>query len=94
MGRMARKQLYIEGAQDVALQREARRLGVTQAEVVRRAIDAWLAHAADDVRERAWQGFAEVAAEAQARYDTSRPPTPWTFSREDAYEGRTGRRGT
>ena len=36
---MIRKQLYIEEAQDKALKRRAKELGVTEAEVVRRALD-------------------------------------------------------
>jgi hypothetical protein len=38
--RMVRKQLYITRSQDRALKRRARELGVTEAEVIRRAIDA------------------------------------------------------
>jgi hypothetical protein len=36
---MIRKQLYLEETQDRALKRRAKELGVTEAEVVRRALD-------------------------------------------------------
>lgn len=36
---MIRKQLYLEEAQDKALKRRAKELGVSEAEVVRRALD-------------------------------------------------------
>lgn len=36
---MIRKQLYLEKTQDRALKRRAKELGVTEAEVVRRALD-------------------------------------------------------
>jgi hypothetical protein len=39
---MIRKQVYIESYQDVLLKKKARSLGVTEAELVRRAIEAHL----------------------------------------------------
>ena len=42
MTRMVRKQLYIDERQDTLLQREAARRGVTQARVIRDAIDEHL----------------------------------------------------
>lgn len=40
MSRMVRKQVYIEPAQEKLLKRRARELGVTEAELVRRGIEA------------------------------------------------------
>ena len=40
---MIRKQLYLEASQDRALKRRAKALGVSQAELLRRALDAALA---------------------------------------------------
>lgn len=40
--RMVRKQLYIEESQDKALKRRAKKLGISEAEVVRKALDAAL----------------------------------------------------
>ena len=39
MRRMVRKQVYIEPGQDARLKRQAAQLGVTEAELIRRAID-------------------------------------------------------
>jgi len=39
---MIRKQVYIESYQDVLLKKKARSLGVTEAELVRRALEAHL----------------------------------------------------
>jgi hypothetical protein len=41
--RMVRKQLHIEERQDKALKRRAKKLGISEAEVVRAALDAALA---------------------------------------------------
>jgi len=52
VGRMVRKQLYLDETQDRELGRRARLLGVTQAELVRRALDDFLSgerHSARDV---------------------------------------------
>jgi hypothetical protein len=39
MNRMVRKQIYIESEQDARLKERARELGLTESEVIRRAID-------------------------------------------------------
>lgn len=39
MGRMIRKQIYIEPEQEAMLKRQAKELGVTEAELIRKAID-------------------------------------------------------
>lgn len=43
MTRMIRKQIYIESHQDGILKQKARSLGITEAEVIRRAIDHHMA---------------------------------------------------
>ncbi len=65
MARMVRKQLYIDEAANRELDRRASSLGVTQAELVRRAIARFLANERDGVRESAlgeleaaWRGAA------------------------------------
>lgn len=89
MGRMVRKQLYIDDEQDAALKAEAERLGVTQAEVVREAISAWLDEARARTRDEAWadllKTWAEIDAQAAA---CTEPREPYKFRREDAYEDR------
>jgi hypothetical protein len=46
MGRMVRKQLYMDDRLDHELSQAAERMGVSQAEVVRRAVDAFLSEEA------------------------------------------------
>lgn len=67
MGRMVRKQLYIDDRQDQALAAEAERLGVTQAEIVRRAIDAWLSDASPESRRAAWKRAQKIMREIRAK---------------------------
>ncbi len=49
MTRMVRKQVYIDAAQDTLLQLEAKRRGVTQARLIREAIDALFARPQVDI---------------------------------------------
>ena len=56
MPRLVRKQIYIEPRQDAVLKQKARLLGVTEAEVIREAIDRQMASVGLDVRDRkAWE---------------------------------------
>ena len=92
---MVRKQLYLEAAQDRALKRRARALGVSEAEVVRAALDMALTPGlmehADPPRpghERALRAVLEGCEEiARAR---TGPTLRWT--REELYEERESRR--
>jgi predicted DNA-binding protein len=52
---MVRKQLYLTAEQDRRLARRASTLGVTQAELVRVAIDRFLAEKEADTQTRAWE---------------------------------------
>jgi hypothetical protein len=54
MGRMVRKQLYLDETQDHELVSRARLLGVTQAELVRRAVDRYLADEGRSGDSAAW----------------------------------------
>jgi hypothetical protein len=88
---MVRKQVYIEPAQDRFLKRRANELGVTEAELIRRAIDAL---AQTPARPRfdpdAWEAVL-ASMDERARV----PPTgePRTWRREELYEERLGRFG-
>ena len=86
MTRMVRKQLYIDEAQDAFLQRESDRLGLTQADIVRHAIDQLRSKASTDARtvaraeiESLWSELSQDSGE------------PYRFRRGDAYEGGRGR---
>ena len=57
MGRMVRKQLYLDDAQDRELARRARTLGITQAALVRQAVDRFLAEQERPARAAAWEAL-------------------------------------
>jgi hypothetical protein len=83
-----RKQLYIEASQDRALKRRARALGISEAELVRRALDQVL----DDTRARprrldALEQFLQRAQALVARGHRSSRRT----CREEIYEEREAR---
>jgi hypothetical protein len=67
MGRMVRKQLYLDDTQDAELARRARMLGVSQAEVVRRAVDQYLADERPSAREHALDALKAAWAESDRR---------------------------
>ncbi len=91
MTQMIRKQVYIEPVQDATLKQRAIMLGVTEAEVIRRAIDRQMALLGPGVRDlSAWER--EKAFIAKRMAGTPRPGGR-RFRREDAYEERLGRYG-
>jgi hypothetical protein len=83
---MVRKQIYIEAAQDAFLKRRAKESGMSEAELIRRAI-LQLRHAPTSTAfdQDAWH---EVLAffDKRARLAASGAPVAWR--REDAYEER------
>ena len=53
---MIRKQVYIESRQETTLKRQARALGITEAEVIRRAIDRQMTSVRLSIRDlKAWK---------------------------------------
>jgi hypothetical protein len=82
---MIRKQLYIDPSQDAALKRKARELGLSEAELVRRALDAVLTETpqAMPARPSVLQALLE---DAQALAITHPAPENYVFKRDDAYE--------
>lgn len=86
---MVRKQLYLSAAQDRALKRRARALGVTEAEVVRAALDETLGARAHAEPER--PGRARALASLLGRLDDvsrSRTAPIGRWSREELYDER------
>ena len=84
MGRMVRKQIVIDPGQERALETRAKELGVSQSELIRRAIDAMLAEEADRVRrQRAWERLLEGSRRA-AQDGMGSGGTTWT--REELHE--------
>ena len=91
MAQMIRKQVYIEPLQDAILKKRARMLGITEAEVMRRAIDGQTAFLRPGIRDlEAWEREKVFIAKRMA--DGSLPGGR-TYRREEAYEERLERYG-
>jgi hypothetical protein len=91
MAQMIRKQVYIEPLQDAILKKRARMLGISEAEVIRRAIDEQTAFLHPGIRDlEAWEQEKVFIAKRMA--DGSLPGGR-TYRREEAYEERLERYG-
>lgn len=91
MAQMIRKQMYIEPMQDTVLKKRSRMLGITEAEVIRRAIDAQIVFMHPRVRNlEVWEREKAFIAERMASGPASGSRK---FRREDAYEERLSRYG-
>ena len=86
MAQMIRKQVYIEPLQNVNLKKQAKKLGITEAEIVRRAIDRQMALLVPGLRDpSAWQREKAFIAQRIAGKPLSGGRK---FRREEAYEDR------
>ncbi len=86
MGRKVRKQIYIEPEQEQMLKHQAKKLGISEAELIRRCIDQ--APSISDLSpfdEEAWE---KVKAIMEERLSMNVPQTPRTWTREEIYEER------
>jgi len=83
-----RKQLYIEPRQEEALKRRARELGVSEAELVRRALDASLAGDPATLMHPGRGQAAERLAAALDRIARTGVVAPEAYDREDLYAER------
>lgn len=87
MGRMVRKHFYIRPEQEKLLKQQAQELGVTEAELIRRAIDQFskapVAFLPD--RQRTWEAAKEFM-DQRGRIQVAQTGRGWT--REDLYEER------
>jgi len=91
MTQMIRKQIYIEPLQDATLKKQASMLGITEAEVIRRAIDRQSAYLLPGIRDlSAWEREKGFIAE---RMSGKRASAGRKFRREEAYEERLERYG-
>ena len=91
MAQMIRKQVYIEPLQNVNLKKQAKKLGITEAEIVRRAIDRQMALLVPGLRDpSAWQ---REKAFIDQRIAGKPLPGGRKFRREEAYEDRLKRYG-
>ena len=92
MGQMIRKQVYIESLQDEGIKRRARLLGVTEAEVIRNAIDAQMALLPFKTHDLgAWEREKAFIAKRMSKGRVSGGRRK--FRREEIYEERLGRYG-
>lgn len=91
MAQMIRKQIYIEPLQDVNLKKQAKTLGITEAEVIRRAIDSQMSLLIPGLRDLStWEREKAFIAQRMA----GKPlPGGRKFRREEAYEDRLKRYG-
>jgi hypothetical protein len=91
MAQMIRKQIYIEPLQDVNLKKQAKTRGITEAEVIRRAIDSQMSLLVPGLRDlSAWEREKAFIAQRMA----GKPlPGGRKFRREEAYEDRLKRYG-
>jgi len=91
MSRMVRKQVYIESRQDTTLKKQAKILGMTEAEIIRQAIDHQMASVQLEVRDlKAWEREKAFIAKRMAKGPASGGRR---WKREDAYEERLTRYG-
>jgi hypothetical protein len=86
MARMVRKQVYIEPRQDALLKQRARALGVTEAELTRRGIDA--VTQGDTEQARRLQIWEEEKDWIRKHRSMDVPQTGRSWTRDEIYEER------
>ncbi len=90
MTAMVRKQVYIEPRQDRLLKEWVNETGMSEAEIIRQAIDGWLQ---DEMQRRqaaeAWDKAYQFMLELRERGAVAGPGRTWT--REGLYEERLSR---
>ena len=93
MGRMIRKQIYIEPRQEAFLKRLAEAQGVSEAELIRRAIDGQMAQSKapqpEPSTKTAWDEAYQFVLDLIAQGPIENARRDWT--REDLYEDCIGR---
>jgi hypothetical protein len=88
---MVRKQVYIEPRQEQMLKEAAAETGMTEAEIVRRAIDLWVE--SEEKRHRAQEAWKKARALIEERIAEGPVPGGRTWTREELYEERLNRYG-
>jgi hypothetical protein len=88
---MIRKQIYIEARQETTLKHQAKSLGITEAEVIRRAIDCQMPSVHLGTRDpKAWEREKNFIAKRMAKGSATRKRR---WKRDDAYKERRMRYG-
>jgi hypothetical protein len=88
---MIRKQLYISEAQNEALKRRARALGVSEAELARRALDDLLDETSPSGTPRRHEALDRLMKTTRRLSDDHRLPSDYRFSRDELYADRASR---
>ena len=91
MDHMIRKQIYIQRRQQALLKRAAKQRGVSEAEIIRRALDRELAAKAFPVARRDQDAFAQAYRFMVARRALGVSAPAYRWRREDAYQERMSR---
>ena len=91
MGRMIRKQVYIEPEQDELLKRRSKELGISEAALIRQAIDRLVPDAAGGKSPAARQAWEEAKRVMQERMQLRVPQTGRSWTREEIYDERLAR---
>lgn len=92
MSEMVRKQIYISRRQQALLKRLSQQRGLSEAEIIRQAIDREATHAAPRIElssQEAWDQayqFIQSLAERAGQFKT-----PYKWNREELYEERLSR---
>lgn len=88
---MVRKQIYIRHQQQILLQRLARLRGVSEAEIIRRAIDRETTLQEIPFSEDSHTALEEILEAAYARRSRPANGLPYLFNRAELYEERESR---
>lgn len=91
MSDMIRKQIYIRKQQNEMLKRVSEARGVSEAEIVREAIDREISGAAKRPLAHDRSAWGEILRFLDSRKANDTLAEPYHWRREDAYEGRLSR---
>ena len=87
MSKMIRKQLYMQEDQDKFLKAQARERSITEAEVVREALDIYQEYGVGVILDQsAWLKEREFLMKLSAGQTADAPSSPKTWTREELYE--------
>ena len=92
MSEMVRKQIYISRRQQALLKRLSQQRGLSEAEIIRQAIDREAAHVAPRIEltsQQAWEKTFQFMLSLSDR--ASRFGTPYEWNREEVYDRRLNR---
>lgn len=87
---MIRKQLYITEGQDEVLKDQARQLGISEAELARRALSAFLSERSPKASRRP-EALRALLERTRSLSEKHRLPSGYRLNREDLYSERIGR---